>query len=72
MTSRPVEIGVAVLCLVLAGAVLFGLWHVVVGGILNGNGRAALFGIVLAVGAGSVLAGLVLVLLRLRRADRVP
>jgi hypothetical protein len=49
---------------VAAGAMLFGLWHVVVGGLLNGNPRAAAFGVTLAVVAGGLLAGLVLGLRR--------
>ena len=39
-----------------AGALLFGLWHVVVGGVVNGNLRAASFGMALAaVSAGFLL-----------------
>jgi hypothetical protein len=34
--------------LALAGAAAFGLWHVVVGGLINGNPRAGAFGAVLA------------------------
>jgi hypothetical protein len=44
---------------VLAAATAFGLWHLVVGGLANGNLRAAAFGIVLATGSGALLAGLV-------------
>lgn len=44
-------------CVVLAGAAAFGLWHVVVGGLVHGNARAAGFGIVLAVAAGGLLGG---------------
>ncbi len=40
---------------VLAGATLFGLWHLVVGGFVNGNGAAAEFGLALAVLAGALL-----------------
>ncbi len=39
----------------LLGAFLFGLWHVVVGGILNGNWNAAGFGFALASVAGVLL-----------------
>ena len=35
-----------------AAAVAFGLWHVLVGGLINGNPRAGTFGIVLALAAG--------------------
>jgi hypothetical protein len=45
--------------LALAGATAFGLWHLVVGGLVNGNPRAAAFGAVLAAGAGALLAGVV-------------
>ena len=48
----------------LVGATAFGMWHLVVGGLLNGNPRAGTFGFVLAAVAGSFLTGL---LFRLRR-----
>ena len=51
----------------LAGATAFGLWHVVVGGGLNGNPRAAAFGAVLAIAAGSLLAAMVAVVRRRSR-----
>jgi hypothetical protein len=57
-------LGVAIIAL--AGATAFGLWHVVVGGMLNGNPRAAGFGAVLAIGAGSMLAFVVAVVRRRR------
>jgi hypothetical protein len=41
--------------IVLVGAVLFGLWHVVVGGFVHGNPRAATFGIALTLLAGGLL-----------------
>ena len=41
---------------VLVGAALFGIWHVIVGGMLHGNLRAAVFGFVLATVAGGLLA----------------
>ena len=37
---------------VLLGAALFGLWHLVVGGLINGNPRAGTFGLLLALAAG--------------------
>ena len=37
---------------ILLGAALFGIWHLVVGGLINGNPRAGTFGFVLAVAAG--------------------
>ncbi len=51
---------------VLAGATVFGLWHVVVGGFVNGNGAAAVFGLALATLAGALLV-VTLVVLRLLR-----
>ena len=50
----------------LVGATAFGLWHLVVGGLVNGNPRAGTFGFLLAAVACSVLAGIVLGLRRLR------
>ena len=51
----PRRLVLAVAAVVLAGATAFGLWHVVVGGLVNGNPRAAAFGIVLATVAGGLL-----------------
>ena len=42
--------------LVLLGATAFGLWHLVVGGLIGGNPRAGTFGVVLALAAGTPLA----------------
>jgi hypothetical protein len=53
----PRRIAVLVLLGILAGATAFGLWHVVVGGLINGNPRAAAFGTALALAAGTLLAG---------------
>jgi len=39
----------------LAGAFLFGAWHVLFGGFVKGNWRAGAFGIVLATIAGALL-----------------
>lgn len=47
-----VGLGVAI---VLADALAFGLWHVVVGGIVNGNAAAARFGLVLAAASAALL-----------------
>ena len=49
------------------GALLFGLWHVVVGGIANGNVRAASFGMALAAVSAGFLLSLWLLTRRLRR-----
>ena len=56
ITARdPVRIVLVVAIATLAGAPAFGLWHVIVGGLLHGNPRAAAFGAVLAVIAGGLL-----------------
>ena len=50
--GRAVPFLRAVVSLALAGAAAFGLWHLVVGGVINGNWRAGTFGFVLALVAG--------------------
>ena len=55
------RIAALILIVVLIGATAFGLWHLVVGGLVNGNPRAAGFGAVLAVGAGGLLTGSILI-----------
>jgi len=62
----PRRVAVIALVVVLAGATAFGLWHVVVGGLVSGNPRAAAFGIALASVAGAFLAGLLVGLRRYR------
>ncbi len=64
----PRLVGLIVLGLVLAAATAFGLWHVVVGGLLHGNARAASFGVILATLAGVLLALVVTLGRRLGRA----
>jgi hypothetical protein len=60
---------VAVLAiLILVGLMAFGLWHVIVGGLLHGNARAATFGAVLATAAGGLLGAGFVVARRLPRA----
>jgi hypothetical protein len=66
-TRDPLRVLVAVAIAVLAGATAFGLWHVVVGGLVNGNPRAARFGVVLAAVAGALLAGAIAAFRRLPR-----
>ena len=70
ISSEPVRramiLAIAFVC---AGAFAFGLWHVIVGGIVNGNRRAASFGITLAAVSGGFLLGLT-VAARRRRAIR--
>jgi hypothetical protein len=48
----PLRILLGLVAIALAGAAAFGLWHVVVGGLINGNPRAATFGVVLALATG--------------------
>jgi hypothetical protein len=55
----PKRLALVVTMVVLAGAMAFGLWHVVVGGLVNGNPRAAAFGVVLATAAGGLLGAVV-------------
>jgi hypothetical protein len=50
-----------ILIAVLIGATAFGLWHLVVGGLVNGNPRAAGFGAALALVAGGLLTGSILI-----------
>ena len=42
---------------VLAGAFLFGAWHLLFGGFVKGNWRAGAFGVALAAVSGALLAG---------------
>jgi len=68
--SEPVRRALIVtIVVVCAGAFAFGLWHVLVGGVVNGNARAASFGITLAAVSGGFLLGLT-VAARRRRALR--
>lgn len=53
---RPLRLVVAIVALALAGAAAFGLWHLVVGGLINGNPRAGTFGLILSLAAGIPLA----------------
>jgi hypothetical protein len=46
----------AVVSAVLAGMFLFGAWHVLFGGLVRGNPRAAAFGVALAAVSGLALA----------------
>ena len=58
---------VVVIVMALAGATAFGLWHLVVGGMLHGNPRAATFGAVLAIVAALLLVGTTALARRTRR-----
>jgi hypothetical protein len=66
--TRPLDAAIALGGLALLGATAFGLWHVVVGGLVNGNPRAAAFGVGLALAAGIPLAIGMLVVRRRGRA----
>jgi hypothetical protein len=70
MTARVrlLPLALRLVVVILLGAAAFGLWHVVVGGLVNGNPRAAAFGAALATASVVLVAGLVAVDRRLRRA----
>ena len=65
MTVAPglLRAGLGLVLVVLVGACAFGLWHVVVGGLISGNPRAATFGALLALVSG----GAVVVVWAMRR-----
>jgi hypothetical protein len=69
MTASPPLLRAARLLIALIGlgALAFGLWHVIVGGAINGNPRAASFGITLAAVSGGFLLGLAVALRRSQR-----
>jgi hypothetical protein len=52
LRARPARTLLLIVGLAFLGATAFGLWHLVVGGLISGNPRAATFGFVLALGAG--------------------
>ena len=58
---------VAIVAIAMLGAALFGVWHLVVGGLINGNPRAGTFGFFLALAAGVPLVVGVWVVRRRRR-----
>jgi hypothetical protein len=64
----PAGVVAAIVVLAAGGATLFGLWHVVVGGVLHGNTRAAEFGAILAAASALILAVAVRFVRRPRRA----
>jgi len=63
----PRRLALVVAIVVLVGLTAFGIWHVVVGGLLHGNGRAAAFGMALAASAGGLLAAGIVAFRRLAR-----
>lgn len=52
LRERPARTLLLIVGLAFLGATAFGLWHLVVGGLINGNPRAATFGFFLALAAG--------------------
>ena len=58
---------VGTLTAAIAGAFLFGAWHVVFGGFVKGNWRAGGFGVVLAAFSAALLAGEAALVRRLLR-----
>ncbi|HEU4671684.1 MAG TPA: hypothetical protein VFS32_02175 [Candidatus Limnocylindrales bacterium] len=60
------RVGMGAAALALAGTLLFGAWHVVVGGGLHGNPRAAEFGVALAAISAVGLGGLRVIDRRIR------
>ena len=55
LRERPARVFLVLVTIALTGATAFGLWHLVVGGLINGNPRAGTFGLLLTLGAGSPL-----------------
>jgi len=55
LPSAPLRLMAMAAGAVLVGALAFGLWHVVVGGLIDGNPRAGAFGVGLALAAGIAL-----------------
>ncbi|HET7471991.1 MAG TPA: hypothetical protein VFJ71_02600 [Candidatus Limnocylindrales bacterium] len=66
MTLAPevIRAGVVVLVVALTAAFLFGTWHAVVGGLVNGNPRAGTFGLALASVTAALLAGIAAIVRR--------
>jgi hypothetical protein len=62
------RVAILAITLVCAAALAFGLWHVIVGGLINGNPRAASFGVTLAAVSGGFLMGLAAAFRRRRSA----
>ena len=69
LPSGTLRFIVIVAGIALAAAVAFGLWHVLVGGLINGNPRAGTFGLVLALTAGVSLFIGARIVRRVRRSD---
>ena len=67
----PRRLLLAIAIVALAGTTVFGLWHLLVGGLVNGNSRAAAFGAVLASMAGTALAVVIVAVHRRGRRARL-
>ena len=67
MSGTRGRVVLAILAIALLAAALFGLWHLVVGGLINANPRAGTFGLVLALAAGVPLVAGALIVRRRRR-----
>ncbi|MEA2630115.1 MAG: hypothetical protein QOE66_334 [Chloroflexota bacterium] len=70
LRARPSRVLVWIVGLALLGATAFGLWHLVVGGVIDGNWRAGTFGVGLALTAGVPLLLGAWILRRRRRRGR--
>jgi Na+(H+)/acetate symporter ActP len=66
VAGDPRRLALMVAVVVLLAATVFGLWHMVVGGLVHGNLRAGAFGVILASAAGTVLVAALAVLRRRR------
>jgi hypothetical protein len=64
--SDPRILALAVVTCVFLGATAFGLWHVVVGGLIHRNAAAGLFGVGLSLVGGAFVAVSLVGLRRLR------
>ena len=64
---RGSRILLGAIVIALAAATAFGLWHVVVGGLVNANPRAGTFGLALAATGGALLAAVIVGRRRLGR-----
>jgi divalent metal cation (Fe/Co/Zn/Cd) transporter len=72
MSRRLVRFAWLAVVALLLGAAAFGLWHVVVGGLVNGNPRAGGFGLGLAAGSAVLLAVVAVLRRRTRSRRRAP
>ena len=59
VAARSRRVLLTIVAVGLLGATAFGLWHLVVGGLINGNAKAGIFGVALALAAGLPLLAVV-------------